>query len=124
MAPEDLSDILFTSGTTGTPKGVMTAHGQNLRSFSAWASVVGLRQGDRYLIINPFFHAFGYKAGILASLMMGATIYPQPVFDVPTVMARAADERITMLPGPPTLYQTILHHPTSPSSICRRCAWP
>ena len=111
VAPEDLSDILFTSGTTGTPKGVMTAHGQNLRSFSAWASVVGLRQGDRYLIINPFFHAFGYKAGILASLMMGATIYPQPVFDVPTVMARVADERITMLPGPPTLYQTILHHP-------------
>ncbi|MCX7619999.1 MAG: FadD3 family acyl-CoA ligase [Acidimicrobiales bacterium] len=111
VRPGDLSDILFTSGTTGKPKGVMTAHGQNLRAFYDWATVVGLREGDRYLIINPFFHAFGYKAGILASLMKGATIYPQPVFDVPEVMQRVARERITMLPGPPTLYQTILNHP-------------
>jgi HIP---CoA ligase len=111
VAPDDLSDILFTSGTTGRPKGVMTTHGQNLRAFRDWAEVVGLREGDRYLIINPFFHAFGYKAGLLASLMMGATIHPQLVFDVPQVMARVAAERITMLPGPPTLYQTILNHP-------------
>ncbi len=111
VSPDDLSDILFTSGTTGKPKGVMTAHGQNLRSFSAWAHVVGLRHGDRYLIVNPFFHAFGYKAGILATLMTGATMFPQAVFDVPTVMARVAADQITMLPGPPTLYQTILHHP-------------
>ena len=111
VEPGDLSDILFTSGTTGRPKGVMTTHGQNLRAFRDWAEVVGLREGDRYLIINPFFHAFGYKAGLLASLMMGATIHPQLVFDVPQVMARVAAERITMLPGPPTLYQTILNHP-------------
>ncbi len=111
VQPTDLSDILFTSGTTGAPKGVMTAHGQNLRGFRDWADVVGLREGDRYLIVNPFFHAFGYKAGILASLMTGATIYPQLVFDVPQVMQRVADERITMLPGPPTLYHTILDHP-------------
>jgi HIP---CoA ligase len=111
VTPADLSDILFTSGTTGKPKGVMTAHGQNLRAFSDWADVVGLRESDRYLVINPFFHAFGYKAGILASLMSGAALYPQLVFDVPTVMHRIETERITMLPGPPTLYQTILNHP-------------
>ncbi|HVN52445.1 MAG TPA: FadD3 family acyl-CoA ligase [Acidimicrobiales bacterium] len=111
VQPDDLSDILFTSGTTGRSKGVMTAHGQNLRAYRDWADVVGLREGDRYLIVNPFFHAFGYKAGILASLMMGASIHPQLVFDVPQVMARVAAERITMLPGPPTLYQTILNHP-------------
>ena len=107
----DVSDILFTSGTTGRPKGVMTTHGQNLRAFRDWAEVIGLRHGDRYLIVNPFFHAFGYKAGILASLMTGATIYPQLVFDVAQVMARVAAEKISMLPGPPTLYQTILNHP-------------
>ena len=111
VEPDDLSDILFTSGTTGRPKGVMTTHGQNLRAFRDWADVVGLREGDRYLIVNPFFHAFGYKAGILASLMLGASIHPQLVFDVPQVMERVAAERITMLPGPPTLYQTILNHP-------------
>jgi acyl-CoA synthetase (AMP-forming)/AMP-acid ligase II len=73
--------------------------------------VVGLREGDRYLIINPFFHAFGLKAGILAALIKGATILPQPVFDVPTVMERVPRDRITMLPGPPAIYQTILNHP-------------
>ncbi len=111
VEPTDLSDILFTSGTTGRPKGVMTAHAQNLRAFRDWADVVGLREGDRYLIVNPFFHAFGYKAGILAALMMGASIHPQLVLDVPEVMARVSRERITMLPGAPTLYQTILNHP-------------
>jgi HIP---CoA ligase len=111
VRPDDLSDIIFTSGTTGKPKGVMTAHGQNLRAFGDWIDVVGLRHGDRYLVVNPFFHAFGYKAGILASLMAGATIHPHPVFDVPQVMQRVAAERISVLPGPPTLYQTILNHP-------------
>ncbi len=108
---EDTSDILFTSGTTGNPKGAMLRHAAGIRAYDAWSTVVGLREGDRYLIINPFFHAFGLKAGILASLIKGATILPQPVFDVPTVMERVPVDRITMLPGPPAVYQTILNHP-------------
>jgi len=47
----DLSDLVFTSGTTGNPKGAMTTHGQTLRTFATWARVVGLREGDRYLIV-------------------------------------------------------------------------
>ncbi|MEE9606939.1 MAG: FadD3 family acyl-CoA ligase [Myxococcota bacterium] len=111
VSPEDLSDLLFTSGTTGHPKGVMTSHGQNLRAFEAWSEVVGLREGDRYLVVNPFFHSFGYKAGWLASLMRGATVLPHAVFDVPAVLERVAAERISVLPGAPTLYQSILAHP-------------
>lgn len=111
VAPDDLSDILFTSGTTGNPKGVMTAHAQNVRAFTSWTEVVGLREGDRYLIVNPFFHSFGYKAGWLACLLRGATILPNLVFDVPEVLARIARDRITVLPGPPTLYQSLLAHP-------------
>lgn len=111
VGEEDLSDVLFTSGTTGNPKGVMTAHGQNLRAFAAWSEVVGLRRGDRYLVVNPFFHSFGYKAGWLACIMHGATAYPQALFDVPQVLERIKRDRITVLPGPPTLYQTILAHP-------------
>lgn len=111
VSPEDLSDIIFTSGTTGNPKGVMTAHGQNLRTFDAWSGLVGLAEGDRYLIVNPFSHSFGYKAGWLSCLMRGATALPQAVFDVPKVLARIGEERVSVLPGPPTLYQSILVHP-------------
>ncbi len=107
----DLSDLVFTSGTTGNPKGAMTTHGQTLRTFATWAEVVGLRQGDRYLIVNPFFHTFGYKAGILACLMAGATMVPEPVFDVAQVVERIGQERISVLPGPPTIFQSILDHP-------------
>lgn len=107
----DLSDLVFTSGTTGHPKGSMTTHSQSLRTFATWAKVVGLREGDRYLIVNPFFHTFGYKAGILACLMTGATMVPEPVFDVDVVLGRVAEERISVLPGPPTIFRSVLDHP-------------
>jgi len=111
VEPSFLSDILFTSGTTGNPKGVMCTHGQTLRAYRDWSGVVGLREGDRYLVVNPYFHAFGYKAGWLASLMMGATNLPHAVFDASAVLERIPRDRISMLPGPPTLYQSILNHP-------------
>jgi acyl-CoA synthetase (AMP-forming)/AMP-acid ligase II len=108
VGPEHPSDILFTSGTTGKPKGVLTTHGQNLRTFRSWAELVGLQRDDRYLIIAPFFHAFGYKAGWLAALLAGCTILPHAVFDPAAVLERISRERITVLPGPPTLYQAML----------------
>jgi len=76
---DDISDVIFTSGTTGRPKGVMMNHRQNLRLYAEWCELADLREGDRYLMVNPYFHTFGYKA-----------------------------ERITMLPGPPTLYHSLL----------------
>lgn len=111
VGPDDLADILFTSGTTGHPKGVMMTHGQNLIGYEAWTDAVGLREGDRYLIVNPFFHAFGYKAGWMSCLMRGATILPHAQLDVPEVLARVPRDRVTVLPGPPAIYQTILMHP-------------
>jgi acyl-CoA synthetase (AMP-forming)/AMP-acid ligase II len=111
IAPNDVSTIIFTSGTTGRPKGAMLRHEASVRAYNAWTSVVGLQEGDRYLVVNPFFHCFGLKAGILACLVKGATIVPHPVFDVPSVMRRVDEERITMLPGAPAIYQTILDHP-------------
>ncbi|MCA1833351.1 MAG: FadD3 family acyl-CoA ligase [Actinomycetota bacterium] len=111
VGADDLSDIIFTSGTTGHPKGVMTTHGQTLRVFEVWSRIVGLREGDRYLVVNPFFHTFGYKAGFLSAIMRGAVTIPHPVFDVPSVLQRISEERVTFLPGPPTLYQSILNHP-------------
>ena len=111
VGPDDCCHVMFTSGTTGAPKGAMLRHGAVCRAFGSWSDVIGLRRDDRYLVVNPFFHAFGLNSGILACLMTGATLVPHPVFDVPAVMARVAEERISMLPGPPAIYQTILNHP-------------
>ncbi|MGW2817805.1 FadD3 family acyl-CoA ligase [Streptomyces sp. NPDC001415] len=111
IEPEAASDIIYTSGTTGRPKGAVITHAQTLRGYAIWSELAGLREGDRYLIVNPFFHTFGYKAGIIACLMRGATMVPQPVFNIDTALANIAAERISVLPGPPTLHQSLLDHP-------------
>jgi acyl-CoA synthetase (AMP-forming)/AMP-acid ligase II len=104
----DIADIVYTSGTTGRPKGVMMNHAQTLRHYAEWCDRADLRRGDRYLIVNPFFHIFGYKAGCIASLIRGATIVPVRVFQIDCVLELIERERITMLPGPPTLYHSLL----------------
>lgn len=104
----DIADIIYTSGTTGRPKGVMMNHAQNLRMYAEWCDLADLREGDRYLIVNPFFHTFGYKAGCIATFIRGATMLPVPVFDIDKVTELIAAERVTMLPGPPTLYHSLL----------------
>ncbi len=111
LSGDSTADLMFTSGTTGRPKGVMSAHSPTIRAFSTWARVVGLQSSDRYLIVNPFFHSFGYKAGWVAAFIQGATVYPEQVFDADKVLARIANDRISFLPGPPTLFLTMLGHP-------------
>ncbi|GAA3967804.1 3-((3aS,4S,7aS)-7a-methyl-1,5-dioxo-octahydro-1H- inden-4-yl)propanoate--CoA ligase FadD3 [Streptomyces marokkonensis] len=111
VRPDDPSDLLFTSGTTGRPKGALTTHRQNLTTYRAWSGRTGLTGEDRYLIINPLFHCFGYKAGILACLLRGATMVLQPVFDVQRALTAVETERISVLPGPPTIYTELLDAP-------------
>jgi acyl-CoA synthetase (AMP-forming)/AMP-acid ligase II len=108
VSGDSVADIAFTSGTTGRPKGVLMTHAQTLRLYAEWCDLAGLREGDRYLIVNPFFHIFGYKAGCIASLIRGATILPVPVFDVDHVLELVEREKVTVLPGPPTLYHSLL----------------
>ncbi|MEQ1438914.1 FadD3 family acyl-CoA ligase [Fontimonas sp. SYSU GA230001] len=111
VQPADRMDILFTSGTTGLPKGVVTNHAQNLRVIAEWSKCVGLNPDDRYLIANPFFHAFGYKVGWLAGLLAGLTILPHAVFDAAAILQRIERDRISVLPGPPTLFISLLNDP-------------
>ncbi|OBH10252.1 fatty acid--CoA ligase [Mycobacterium sp. E3247] len=108
VSGSDVSDIIFTSGTTGRPKGAMMNHRQTLRMYEEWATLADLREGDRYLQINPYFHTFGLKAGLVTSFLRGATMLPVAVFDVDTVVNLIEHERVTMLPGPPTLYHSLL----------------
>ncbi len=111
VGPEDRSDIIFTSGTTGAPKGAVLTHGASVRTYLAWSDAVGLRHRDRYLTVYPFFHTAGLKSVVLACVLRGATVIPQGAFDPVTVMRTVEAESVTVLPGPPTVFQALLDHP-------------
>jgi acyl-CoA synthetase (AMP-forming)/AMP-acid ligase II len=114
VSPETVCDIMFTSGTTGVPKGVMSVHRQSLGVAEVWAEGASLGPEDRYAIVNPFFHGFGYKAGVLAALLSGTTIFPVSTFDPERLMTLIEREGITVLPGAPTIFLTLLQHPRRP----------
>jgi acyl-CoA synthetase (AMP-forming)/AMP-acid ligase II len=86
----------------------MMTHAPTLRLYTEWNELAGTRPGDRYLIANPFFHIFGYKAGCIASMIRGMTILPVPVFDIGHVLDLVEREKVTVLPGPPMVYHELL----------------
>ncbi|MFC5731437.1 MULTISPECIES: FadD3 family acyl-CoA ligase [Nocardioides] len=112
VSPDDVADILFTSGTTGRPKGAMTAHRQTVNVSRIWGEIGGVTAEDRYLVISPFFHSFGYKVGIITGLTTGTTLFPMATFDVDQAFDLIERERISVLPGAPTIYQSLLTAPT------------
>ena len=114
VTPDDVADILFTSGTTGRSKGAVSTHRQTLGAARAWSGLTAVTADDRYLVVSPFFHSFGSKAGYLVCLLTGATAFPVAVFDTGTVLDALERERITIMPGAPTLYQSLLDDPSLP----------
>lgn len=111
VSPEDVADIVFTSGTTGRSKGVVCAHRQSLSAPASASECRGMTPDDRYLCLSPFFHVFGYKGGMLSCLVSGAALVARRVFDPDQIMVMVAEQGVTILPGPPTLFMALLDHP-------------
>ncbi len=111
VGPADIGLIMFTSGTTGNPKGVMVRGGAIIRAFHAYGRALTVHPGDPYLLINPYFHAFGYNSGIIVCLLFGAINLPVAVYEPEAVMATIERERVAVFPGPPALFQGLLNHP-------------
>jgi acyl-CoA synthetase (AMP-forming)/AMP-acid ligase II len=108
IAPDDISDIMFTSGTTGVPKGVVATHSRVVQPLFEWIANTGLTSGERYLIVSPFFHSFGYKAGWVVCLLAGAVIVPMAQFDPRAVAEIIERDRISFMPGAPTVFEALL----------------
>ncbi len=116
VQPDDLADILFTSGTTGRSKGVLTTHRQTLAAARVWAETCQVTQDDRYLVISPFFHSYGYKVGILAGVLSGCAIYPMAAFDAERTLEMIENDRLTIVPGAPTIFHSLLESSSAAST--------
>jgi acyl-CoA synthetase (AMP-forming)/AMP-acid ligase II len=108
---DDTSLVMFTSGTTGMPKGAEVRGSAIIAAFAHYTAAIGARPDDRMLVINPFFHAFGFNGATIPCLLSGATIVPHAVFEPTAVLEKIEAERISLLPGPPAIFQALLNHP-------------
>jgi Acyl-CoA synthetases (AMP-forming)/AMP-acid ligases II len=110
-APGDLGDILYTSGTTGSPKGVMVTHDSVQRTGYASALTRAFEDGRRILFSLPCYHMFGYVEGLLAAMFVGGAIVPRTAFSPADYFAGIERHRATEILCVPTMTVALLEHP-------------
>jgi fatty-acyl-CoA synthase len=103
--------MLYTSGTTGEPKGCLLSHGNMYYKCRVYTDLHGWTRQDRYLVPVPYFHIFGSMGAIAANCLVGSTQVVMEVFDAAEAMRLIQDERVTIFSGVPTMFITILGHP-------------
>jgi long-chain acyl-CoA synthetase len=114
-ADDDTAIILYTSGTTGTPKGAELTHG-NLRSATQIAVDLVDAQPDGVTFgALPLFHVFGLTSGLTSSTRVGAALTLLPRFDAGKALEMVQRDRVTTFLGVPTMYAAMLHHPDASS---------
>lgn len=107
---EDLAMILYTSGTTGFPKGAMLTH-NNFNAASVVTNVLGIKEDDVFVMLFPLFHIAGYALGLLPAMYHGCTTVPVPKFEPDEMMDAIQRFGVTILFSPPTGYIGLLNHP-------------
>ena len=112
-----LAEILYTSGTTGEPKGVMLNQQQVLQAFWDWSDLGGLNERDNFLVIPPFSHGFGINAGILACVMRGMAHVVGDFFDPETALQLIKKHAISVMSGPPALFAALAGQITASDNI-------
>ena len=122
-ADDDTAVILYTSGTTGAPKGAELTHANLYRNATTFAAMFDLNANDIVLGTLPLFHAFGQSNGLNASIAVGATISLVPRFDAAAVLRTIEGHRVTVFEGVPTMYVALLHTDTDgmDTSTLRMC---
>ncbi|MFE9973165.1 AMP-binding protein [Streptomyces hirsutus] len=108
---EDVAVLPYSSGTTGTPKGVMLTHRQIATNLAQLEPLITAGPGDRILAVLPFFHIYGLTALMNAPLRMGATVVVLPRFDLETFLAAIQNHRITGLYVAPPIVLALAKHP-------------
>jgi fatty-acyl-CoA synthase len=110
-APTDLGDILYTSGTTGSPKGVMVTHDAVHRTGYASALTRAFEDGRRVLFSLPCYHMFGYVEGLIAAMFVGGAIVPRLGFSPADYFAAIERHRATDILCVPTMTIGLIEHP-------------
>ncbi|KUO10919.1 4-coumarate--CoA ligase family protein [Streptomyces sp. DSM 15324] len=108
---EDVAALPYSSGTTGTPKGVMLTHRQIATNLAQLEPLITAGPGDRILAVLPFFHIYGLTALMNAPLRQGATVVVLPRFDLETFLAAIQTHRITGLYVAPPIVLALAQHP-------------
>jgi acyl-CoA synthetase (AMP-forming)/AMP-acid ligase II len=111
VTPESIALLVYTSGTTGRPKGALLSHRALLENLRAMAGIWGWTAADRLLLTLPCFHLHGLGLGCLAAFVVGSQILLRPRFDAPEVAAELARGRATMFFGVPTMYARLVALP-------------
>jgi fatty-acyl-CoA synthase len=108
VSPEDPMILLYTSGTTGMPKGALLPHRKTLYNCKNAGHFFGLTAADRVLTVVPLFHSFGLSILAIPTLWAGGAVVLQPRFEPEAVWRAVADERITFFGGVPTMFAALL----------------
>ena len=111
IAPGDPVEMLYTSGTTGEPKGCLLSHRNMYYKCRVYVDLHRWTHTDRYLVPVPYFHIFGSMGGVAANCLAGSTQVLMDVFDAGEAMRLIQAERVTIFSGVPTMFITVLGHP-------------